>query len=279
MQRRAFLTALAALVAGRSALRGEAVAPWAGARALAQPIGIQLYTLRRLLGDAAERTLAALAAIGYEEVELAGLHGSSPAAWRAMLDRQGLRAPAGHVPLSALRPDPRRALDEAAALGQTFVVVPWIDQADRTLDGYRRIAAHFNEAGEAARRVGLRLAYHNHDFEFAPVGGVVPFDVLLAETDPSLVSFELDLFWIRRGGHDALVYFERHPGRFALVHVKDMSADGRMVDVGAGEIDFARVVAASPTAGIRHYFIEHDDPAEPLAFARASYAHMRSLLR
>ncbi|HEU5048855.1 MAG TPA: sugar phosphate isomerase/epimerase [Gemmatimonadales bacterium] len=241
-------------------------------------IGVQLYTLRSLLRNDFEGTLAALARIGYREVEFAGLYDRSPADIRAILEREGLMAPAGHYPLEALRDDPNRTLDTAAELGHRYVVVAWLAEGDRNSgDALRRTAELFNRIGGAAAARDLRFAYHNHDFEFRPVGGELPFDVLLAETDPGMVWYEMDLFWIRKGGRDPLDYFARHPGRFPLVHVKDMAAGEKMVDVGAGEIDWKAIFARRQQAGIEHYFVEHDEPADPLASITASYRYLRAL--
>jgi sugar phosphate isomerase/epimerase len=109
------------------------------------------------------------------------------------------------------------------------------------------------------------------------LSGQLPYDILLAASDPDLVKIELDLFWIVKGGGDPLAYFAKYPGRFPLVHVKDMSADGRMVDVGRGRIPFARIFAQRKAAGIRHFFVEHDEPADPFASITASYAYLRGL--
>ncbi|HUG41708.1 MAG TPA: sugar phosphate isomerase/epimerase [Longimicrobiales bacterium] len=151
-------------------------------------------------------------------------------------------------------------------------------EARRSLDDYRRLAGRLEDAGGRAREAGLQLAYHNHDFEFERLDGAVPFDIL-AGTDPDLVQFQLDLYWIRKAGGDALAYFRRHPGRFPSVHVKDMAADGAMVDVGAGVIDWPALFAHADTAVIRHYFVEHDQPADPLASIRNSFIHLRGLER
>lgn len=242
-------------------------------------IGVQLYTLRMLLAKDFEGTLATLARIGYREAEFAGLYDRSPADIRAILEREGLMAPAGHYPLEALRDDPNRTLDTAAELGHRYVVVAWLAEADRDSPGaLRRTAEVFNRIGGAAAARDLRFAYHNHDFEFRPLGGgEIPFDVLLAETDPGLVWYEMDLFWITKGGRDPLDYFTRYPGRFPLVHVKDMADGEKMVDVGAGAIDWARIFGRREQAGIEHYFVEHDEPADPLASVTASYTYLRGL--
>lgn len=241
-------------------------------------MGIQLYTVRGLMEQDVEGTLAALAHIGYDEVELAGLHGRSARAMRSILDRLELTAPAGHISLQQIRDDMDRVLEDAATLGHRYVVCPFIDGADRSVSGYRRVAELFDGAAQAADRVDVGFAYHNHDFEFTPLpDGSLPYDLILAETDPALVQMEMDLFWITKGGADPLAYFARHPGRFPLVHVKDMTAAGEMVNVGEGAIDFARIFARSEQAGIRHYFVEHDQPSAPLDDVKVSYDYLRRL--
>jgi sugar phosphate isomerase/epimerase len=160
------------------------------------------------------------------------------------------------------------------------VVVPWLPEEDqRTLDAFKRVAAEFNRLGAEASRAGIRFAFHNHDLEFAPIDGRLPYDVLLAETDPACVALELDLMWINKGGQDPLAYFARYPGRFEMVHLKDSTGapEHRQVDVGRGTIDFRRILARRKQAGIRHAFVEHDDPPAPLAFARASYDYLKRL--
>src|SRR5205823_1000569 len=150
-------------------------------------VGLQLYTVRHEMEKDVEGTIARVAASGYKEVEFAGYFKKTPAEIRAMLDRNGLTAPSAHV--SAAAPDAwHEALDAAHVIGHQYVVVPWIPVEQRTgIDGYKKIAAHFNQAAEQARAAGLQFAYHNHDFEFAAVDGKLPYDVLLAETDPKLV--------------------------------------------------------------------------------------------
>ena len=250
-----------------------------GSQLASTPAGIQLYTLRTVLEKDTERTLATLAEIGYREVELAGLYGMTAAAMRAMLDKHGLKAPSGHVPIELLRTNLARTLDDAKALGQQYVVCPYLDEKERTADGYKRAAETLNTAGEAAKKAGMQLAYHNHDFEFKTVGDAPAYDTLLAQTDPQLVKMELDLFWITEAGKDPLAYFAKHPGRFPLVHVKDRTADGKMVDVGQGAINYSQLLArASAEGGARHFFVEHDNPADPLATARTSFAGLRTAL-
>ena len=241
-------------------------------------IGLQLYTVRDEMKKDVAGTIAKVAAAGYNEVEFAGYFGKSPAEVRAMLDGNGLTAPSAHI--GSMDPDKwPQALDAARVIGHRYVVVPWIPEEQRTLDGFKQIAAHFNKAAEQARAAGLQFAYHNHDFEFVPTGGQLPYDILLTETDPKLVQMEMDLYWITKGGQDPLKYFARWPGRFPMVHVKDSMGppDQKMADVGAGKIDWKRIFSREDQAGIKHFFVEHDQPADPFASIRASCEYLKKL--
>jgi sugar phosphate isomerase/epimerase len=250
-----------------------------GRAARIERVGLQLYTVRRELAKDFEGTLATVAATGYREVEFAGYFGKSPADVRAILDRHGLAAPSVHV--GSVAPDQwRAALDAAHVIGHRYVVIPWIPVEARTgVDGYKRVAANFNRVAEEARAAGLQFAYHNHDFEFGPVAGQLPYDVLLAETDPKLVQMEMDLYWIVKGGQDPLAYFARWPGRFPAVHVKDSAGapEHRMMAVGAGTIDFKKIFARRAQAGIQHYFVEHDEPTDAFASIRESFGYLKQL--
>ena len=249
---------------------------WASSRM--QPVGVQLYTVRKLMAADFEGTLAAVAKVGYREVEFAGYFGRTPAEVKAALDRAGLVAPSAHVPVEEVLNAWSAALDAASAIGIPYLVAAWIPESMRkTLSDWQRLAEQFNRAAESARQQGIQFAYHNHDYEFVPVGGKLPYDVLLQDTDTELVQFEMDLFWIRKGGQNPFTYFVRWPGRFPLVHVKDMSRDGAMVDVGAGVIDWRAIYGARKQAGIKHWFVEHDEPADPLGSLRASYRYMAGL--
>lgn len=269
--RRDFLIAMGAVGVTGAGLRSAGCAGTSAGRRLDR-IGVQLYTVRAAMQESVERTLERVAAIGYSEVEFAGYFDRSPQQIRSALDENGLSTPAAHVSLELLENEWESMVKFAATVGHHYLVVPWIEPANRTsLDDYRAYAARFNHVAERANEAGLAFAYHNHDFEFEPLGGRIPFDVLVEDTDPALVAFEMDLFWITKAGGDPFVYFRKHPGRFPLVHVKDMNADGTMVDVGAGAIDFASLFARSDEAGIRHYFVEHDNPSDPFESMRASY--------
>ena len=241
-------------------------------------IGLQLYTVRDEMKKDVEATIARVAATGYREVEFAGYFGRAPRDLRALLDHNGLSSPSSHI---SLAPDQwRAALDAAPVVGHRYVVLAWIPAEERhTLDDYKRWAERLNHAGTEAKAAGLQFAYHNHDFEFAPVEGKLPYDILLAETDPKLVQMEMDLYWITKGGQDPLAYFARWPGRFPMVHVKDSMGppDNKMADVGAGKIDWKRIFAKEQQAGIKHFFVEHDQPADAFASIRASCEYLKRL--
>ena len=242
------------------------------------PIGLQLYTVRDLMQRDFEGTIAAVAHVGYREVEFAGYFNHTPQQVREILRRHRLRAPSFHIEAGALGDGYDRILDSAKIIGHEYVTVAWTpEEVRRTLDDWRRIADRYNEGARQARAAGLRFAYHNHSYEFEPKDGQVPYDVLLERTDPDLVKLEMDLYWITNAGKDPLDYFARYPGRMELVHVKDMTADHQMVDVGAGTIDWRRIFAQRRQAGIRHYFVEHDEPTDAMASITASYRYLSRL--
>ena len=260
-------------------------APVAGARVACAPdaierIGLQLYTVRSLMNKDMPGTIAAVAAAGYREVEFAGYFRRTPAEVRQLLDAHGLTAPSTHIGLDGVREQFGATADAAQAIGIRYLTVASLDmRAIKSADDWKRMADVFNDAGRRAKAAGLRFAYHNHAVEFTPVDGVVPMDLLVGGTDPSLVAFELDLFWAMKAGQDPRAYFERHPGRFEMVHVKDATAApaSEMTDVGSGVMDWKRIFAAHRTAGIRHYFVEHDSPADPMQSIQRSADYLKTL--
>ncbi len=254
---------------------------------------MQLYTVRADMAKDFEGTLARVAGLGFREVEFAGYFERTPQAVRAVLDRNGLTSPATHVDLASLTTRLPQVIEASQAIGHTFIVMPWLDDAARKEpDIWKRVAETLNRAGEATRRAGIKMAYHNHHFEFVPVsaGGKMPLDLLLESCDPQLVAFELDLAWITAAGQDPLAYFQKYPGRFPMVHVKGLRkrpAQGAstpidqimpdIVDVGGDSIDWARIFARSGEAGIQHYFVEHDQPASAFDSLRTSYQVLAAL--
>lgn len=284
MNRRTFIgTSVAAtLVASRPA--------WSATTHKIENLGVQLYTVRDAMKSDFEGTIAKVAAIGYREVEFAGYFDHSPKEVREILDRHHLTSPSEHVPYATVQDKWQETLDAAHIVGQKFIVCPWIEESQRdSMDGWKRAADLFNHAGEASKKAGIQFAYHNHTFEFKSskaLGGKIPYDFLLTQTDPALVKMEMDLCWITVAGSDPLTYFDKYPGRFPLVHVKDWSKDehgsmgekeGQMADVGSGNIDYKRIFGQSGKAGIRHYFVEHDEPKSPLESLANSYKYLHAL--
>jgi sugar phosphate isomerase/epimerase len=286
VNRRVFLGTLGAtLMAARS-----------GSAASIERIGIQLYTVRGDLEKDFEGTIKKIAGIGYKEVEFAGYFGHTPQQVRDIVRANGLTAPSAHVDYPSLAPDKFPAvLEGARAIGHQFLVNPWIDETLRKdPDIWKRAADVYNRAGEASKKAGIQFAYHNHNFEFTPVNGELPFDTLLQRCDPALVKMELDLCWIAAAGKDPLDYFKKSPGRFPLVHVKGLSkipaaaASGAAVpipevlptvtDVGNHDvIDWKGIFAHAKEAGITHYFVEHDVPKAPFESAKTSYEYLKGL--
>lgn len=289
LNRREFLAAAGALAAGTvcraPSAETQSVAGGSAAARHAERlerIGIQLYAVRREMQRDDEGTLRRLSEIGYREVEFAGYYGRSPEQTRAMLERHRLTAPSTHIAYDAIVTGWDRALDDARARGHRIVTIPWLPaDARKSVSTWREVASRLNRAGEAARARGLGFAYHNHDFEFTRVDGVVPFELLIAETDPTLVDFQMDVFWLVKGGGDPLAYLRAHPARFSMLHIKDSSGppEHRQVDVGAGTIDFAGILRldASQRRAIRHVFVEHDQPADAMAFAKTSFDHLSAM--
>ena len=293
MTRRDFLhRSSAALAAGALLGPGAARAAEAAAAAgIPERLGIQLYTVREVFPGDVVGVLEMLHRYGITMVETAGYAERTPGVMRALFGEVGLAAPSAHqmvrevVGGSAMAGDLPAfddALPDVVAAGAEYFVVPWLPPDARPdRDGYLRLADVLNGLGERARAAGVRLAYHNHDFEFETFGTDRPayFD-FVERLDPALVELELDLYWVRKAGHDPVSVFERYPGRFPLWHVKDGAGpELAQTDIGEGVIDWAAVFAAAETAGLRHAFLEADTPpdGDGLAFARDSMAYLAEL--
>jgi sugar phosphate isomerase/epimerase len=248
------------------------------ARKKLNAIGIQLYTVRRDFMQDPAATLARVAQTKYTEVEFAGYANRTPAEIRSLLSQNGLRAPSTHLAMDVIDREPQKTFADAKTIGHEWVTVPSPPRGKHeTVDDWKRTADRFNRAAAAAKSAGLRFAYHNHNAELNRIGDAVPLEVLLKETDPSLVAFEMDIYWVVNGGGDPVDLLTRYPTRFKMLHVKDTAGapDQRMVDVGAGTIDFKAVFAKA--SAVEHYFVEHDNPVDPFASARTSYEYLAKL--
>ena len=241
-------------------------------------IGVQLYTVREQMRASVARTLEQVARIGYKEVEFAGYFDTPAKEIRAILDANGLTSPSAHsADMPSIRNRLAQVIDTAAVVGHRYVICASIPRKEMTADGYKRVAEEFNRAGEQAAKSGIKVGFHNHSDDMEPLGSTTGLDILLAGTDPKVTSHQLDLFWTVKGGKDPLDYFAQYPGRFYSVHVKDMAANGAMVDAGAGQLPFAKYFARGKSAGVMHYFYEHDDPTDAMASLAAAYTHLRAL--
>jgi len=303
MNRRRFLTATtaaAAAVGAPGALASGAAADGderhghghGRDRLSRERISIQLYTLRDQLAIDLEGTLQALADIGYRRVEHAGFVGRTVTEFKAALDAVGIRATSGHVQI----PQPfdatawNASLQDALTLESRYIVHPFFGinfgtgEVVRDSSTWTAFAHDLNRAGQMARRVGLRLGYHNHNWEFFRLTddpSMTAFDVLIEETDPRYVHFELDLFWSWRGAHDPVDILRRIDGRVRQYHVKDLNQAGSFADPGQGLIDFVRIFR---TQEVDEYIVERDDagtppraPAEALVTARVGYDFLADL--
>lgn len=240
-----------------------------------RPIGLQLYTLRKPFAADPLGTLSRIRETGYDAVEFAAPLGSDFAGFAARMRDIGLDCPSAHVGLADMAERPDDVLAMAQTLGCRYLVMPYVlpDQRDWTT-----VISTLGAFAKRARAEGLRVAYHHHDFEFETADGARPFDRLVAETDPAFVDFELDVYWLKKGGEDPKAVIERLAGRVKLVHLKDATPDGGMTDVGAGILDFAALIQAADVAGAEHYFVEHDFPPAPWwPSVEASLAHLRTL--
>ena len=241
---------------------------------------LQLYTLRDWMAVSVPGTLQLVAGVGYKELEFAGYYDHSPKEIKRLLDGEGLSAPSSHVPLDMFKAGVNKVIDTALEIGHRYVVVPYLTEEQRgnSIDVYKRLAADMNSWGEACNKAGLKLAYHNHDFEFFKTDGQIPYDVLLSETDADKVAMEMDLYWMFKAKQDPLAYFNKHTGRFKLWHVKDMDKAGAFADVGTGTIDFAPIFAAADKAGVEHYVVERDQTQDKLATIQQGYKAVNKLL-
>lgn len=244
-------------------------------------IGVQLYTVRAEMAKDFDGSLKKIAELGFKEVEFAGYYNRTPQQIKALLTQLGLDAPSAHIPLADLRNNLTKTIEGAKVMGHRYIVCPFLMPNERkTLDQYKELFATLNKAGAECKKAGIQLAYHNHDFEFTPIDGKLPYDLMLAETDKNLVKMELDLYWIVKANQDPLAYMKKHPDRFALFHVKDLdkTPNRGITEVGHGVIDFKTIFAKAPKGAIKHYLIEQDVcPGSPFDSLKFSIDYLKKL--
>lgn len=244
--------------------------------AASKTMGIQLYTLRNIIGGDVKGTMQKVADIGFKELECYSygngqIFGMPYGDFNSMIKDMGMKITSGHYSLGLAHPEQpstitngwEAAVADAKNIGQEYMVLAYLDQTEReTIDQYKQTCEMLNKANETCKSAGIKLAYHNHEFEFVEIDGQIPYDVMLQELDPS-ISMELDLYWITYAGKDPLAYFNQYPGRFHQWHVKDMDkANPKMqADVGSGAIDFKAIFAKAEQAGLVHFYLEQENYA------------------
>ncbi len=252
-----------------SAMAGAAAARTGGMNQPYDRIGLQLYTVRDAFAADPEGTLGKIRAIGYDEVEFINFGGRTPADFKAMIASAGLSGPSGHVSLADLRDHADSLFAGLAAAGASYAILAWLPEEVR--NDWVKMAGEMNGYGATARAHGLKFGYHNHNFEFVPTAdGQIPYHLLLANTDPAEVCFELDCYWASLAGHDPLDILNQHGDRIRQLHLKDKTASGDMAPVGQGVIDFPAILEKARAMGVEHVYVEHDNPTDPFASITAS---------
>lgn len=291
IDRRNFIAGSAALIASAGCVSGASGSAFFASRNV--PIGVQLYTLGQDAGADLDGLLNQLASIGYRSVETAGFPERSPEEFRAALDRAGLSAPSAHIRPQggdgAFDGDLVKLVDQLQTVGATHAVMPiqyipervgWPKPGEDFGDYFRRAAAimtaddwrfnadYLNQKGEIMQRFGIQVGYHNHNFEFAPRGDTNGMEILFENTDPSLVTFEVDIGWVAAAGLDPIDFLTRHSGRISLMHMKDVKASTQAnfslqmdpAEIGSGVLDWEELLPAAWAAGVRNYFVEQEPP-------------------
>lgn len=288
---------------------------------LLKNIGIQFFSLPKMLEMDLAGTLAMLGKMGYKEVELygpypfstdaarkrwdavtpslgfsgSGYFGHTAIEMRKMLQANGLTAPSMHTDLDSLQNNMDKMGEAARLLGHEYLVLPAIPEEKRkTLDDYKKIADDFNVIGEKAKKNGVKFAYHNHGYGLQAIDGKIPLNIILDRTDPSLVFFEMDLYWTTAGGADPIAYLQNYKNRYHLMHVKDMmkkvrfSGDGGdakqwialfpfMTTAGNGVLDLKNIITKATQTGVKHFIVEQDMVASPEIALKKSFDYLASL--
>lgn len=265
-----------------------------GAMPAGKRVGLQLYTLRDQLPKDVKGVIAEVAKAGYQEVETFGYNlqtgywGLHSKEFSQLLKSHNLTTPSGHYDMNAFFRDGNRQqldayIEVAHTTGQTYLIVPSLNESlIRTKDDFMKVAENMNKLAEVLKKEGLKVGYHNHNFEWKEVDGTTFYDTLLKNTDPALVHMEMDIYWVVRAGHNPIEILKQHRGRYAFVHVKDMDKTNPNLntEIGKGSIDFKAIVPQAEAAGVSHFIMEQEnfiniDPYKSLA---ESAAYMKKSL-
>jgi sugar phosphate isomerase/epimerase len=259
-------------------------------------LGLQLYSIRDAIAKDVRTTMKQIAGFGYQVVETYGFNkgywGLDAKTAKQILDDNNLTTPSGHYDFdkyllnNATEDVIKRYVDEiiegAHVLKQDYIVWPWLDPSLRSIDKFKLVAATLNKIGEQISKAGLQLAYHNHDFEFTEQNGQIGYDIILNETDTSLVKLEMDIYWVAFASklkpHE---WFEKQPGRFVLWHIKDMDKATRDYEVmGEGSIDFTTIMPDTKLAGAKHIYVEQGGNFKPdsMSCVKRSAKYVKNVL-
>jgi sugar phosphate isomerase/epimerase len=240
-------------------------------------VGLQLYTIRDAMAADPVGSLQKVADMGYKNLEMADytngkFYGYAPKAFKKLANDMGMDVISSHAAVESTgitRENAQKMADDHAELGVKYCVQPWINEEDRNIETYKKMIKDWNDVGKIMKGVGIQFAYHNHNFEFKPVDGLVPYyDIFMPEMDPELITMELDLYWATKAGQDPVEMFKKYPGRFQLLHFKDMTEKSApfyevikddITSVGSGLIDFKKIWEAREIAGARYLFVEDDN--------------------
>jgi sugar phosphate isomerase/epimerase len=306
--RRAFLKNTSALALGSLLLNKDVLASALLNKVKLPGAGLQLFTLFGVMDDDVPGNLKKISAIGYKEIESAfskkgGYYGMGPKEFAALAKDNGMHWRSHHVlgapfkmpagakmptgadgkpmvipPMKNLRDNHQELVDQAAEGGVSYLVCA--NTPIGTLDEVKSSIDVLNKTGEAAKKAGILFAYHNHDAEFKAIDGVVPYDLMLSQTDKNTVKMELDLAWATKAGKDPVQLFKQHPGRFHLWHVKDLDKGyEHILELGKGVINYKRIFDNASVSGMKYYFVEQDGAPKPLKNIAVSYRYLQSLLK
>jgi sugar phosphate isomerase/epimerase len=275
--RREFLKASAAGALGMMAFSPFACRSVTGIDRKSYGVGLQLYTIRDAMDADVKDSLQKLSDLGYKNLELANyaqgkFYGFAPREFKKMVNDLGMEVVSSHTQVEAegiTIDNAKKMADDHAELGVEYCVQPWVNEEDRNIETYKKMIADWNEVGRIMKNVGIQFGYHNHNFEFANINGIIPYyDIFMPEMDADLITIEIDFFWASKAGQNPVEMFKKYPGRFQLFHMKDMFTNEApffdvikddIAPVGEGVIDFKAIMDARDMAGMKYLFVEDDN--------------------
>jgi sugar phosphate isomerase/epimerase len=273
------LTSGIALTAMAGKLTGCKPGGAIGAGGSVNRYGIQLYTLRTEMPKDPKGVLRQLSQFGYKQIE--SYEGAQGMFWgmkntefRDYLDSLDMKIVSSHCNMNQ---DFERKADEAAAIGMKYLICPYLGP-QKSMDAFKKATDRFNECGAIAKQRGLRFAYHNHDYSFKPIDGVLPQDYMMQNSSKDSVDFEMDIYWVVAAGQDPIAWFKKYPDRFRLAHIKDLKGK-ESVNLGTGTIDFPAILAAARKEGLQYYIVEQEayTGTTPIAAAQADAEYMKKI--